>query len=366
MDGLEDPIPRVGDYARAAALVTLSTGVSWLVRPWLTLPDVAMMYLLVIMAVALRLGRGPSVLASALSVGTYDFFFVPPYFTLAVEDARNVLTFVTMFVIGQILSTLTLRLRRSEREALQREARTVALASERERLAEEARAAALKAHTEEARSTLLSAVSHDLRTPLAAITGAATALRDNPDGLDRPRRDELVATLCDEAVRMERLIRNLLDMTRLQAGAVAVHREWVPLEEVVGSALARLDDALAGRAVMLALPYSLPMVSVDPVLLEQVFVNLLENATRHTPAGTPLDLRGRARPDGAVEVSVADRGPGLAPGDELRAFERFYRGASAGTGGGVGLGLPIARAIAEAHGGTLTAHARDGAARSFA
>ncbi len=330
-------------YSQSAAFIAINTALSSLARPWIALPDVAMLYLLVIMAAAMRYGRGPSVLASVLSVAAYDFFFVSPRFSFEVDEPRNLLTFAMMFVIGQIMASSTRRIREG---------------------ASDARAASVKAHDEEMRSTLLSAVSHDLRTPLAAITGAATALRDDGAGLDTARRDDLTTTICEEAERMERLIANLLDMTRLASGAMKVRREWVPLEEVVGSALTRLDARLTGRAVRVDLPAALPLASVDPLLLEQVFVNLLENAARHTPASTPIEISARARDDGDVQVDVADRGPGLAVGDEARVFERFYRGAGAGRGG-VGLGLPISRGIAEAHGGTLTAHAREGGGAVF-
>lgn len=349
-------------YPQAAALVALATAVSWLAHPWLALPDTAMVYLLVIVAAAARFGRGASVLAAALSVATYDFFFITPRYTFAVDDPRHLVTFAAMFVIGQVIAALTLRLRRSEAEAHAREARTAALSAERARLAEEARAAAVEAQAEKLRSTLLSAVSHDLRTPLAAITGAATTLRDDAAGLAPAQRDEMVATICEEAERMERLIANLLDMTRLESGAVTVRREWVPLEEIVGSALTRLDAKLAGRPVRVAIPDDLPLVSVDPVLLEQLFFNLLDNATRHTPAASPLDLAARALPDGGVEVEVSDRGPGLPEGAEARVFERFFHTG----GGGVGLGLAIARGIAQAHGGALAARRREGGGATFA
>ena len=349
--------PLADGYPQTVALIALTTAAAVGSRRWLALPDVAMLYLLVIVAVAVRYGRGPSVLASALSVATYDFFFIAPYYTFAVDDLRNLLTFVTMFVIGQLIAALTLRIRRDARTARDREARAAALA-------DEARAASLKAHTEAMRSTLLSAVSHDLRTPLAALTGAATVLRDDDADLDATRRADMIATVCDEAERMERLIGNLLDMTRLESGAMTVRREWVVLEEVVGSALVRLESRLAGRTVTTDLPDTLPMVSVDPVLLEQVFVNLLENAAKYTPSDAPLAVSARVCDDGAVEVCVADRGPGLPEGDTQRVFERFYRAPDA-VGVGVGLGLPIARGIAEAHGGMLTAHGRDGGGTVF-
>ncbi|NUQ53558.1 MAG: hypothetical protein HUU19_12780 [Phycisphaerales bacterium] len=250
-----------------------------------------------------------------------------------------------------------------ERSVLDAFVQQGALALERARLSEEAKAAVLKARTEEMRSSLLSAVSHDLRTPLAAITGAASALRDPGGGLDADQRADLVITIGEEAERLERLVANLLDMTRLESGALVVKRDWVPLEEIVGAAATRLEAKLRGRTVSVSLPLDLPLLSVDPVLLEQVFVNLLENAVRHTPPGSPIDVAAR-RDDEAVVVEVSDRGPGIPSGDEERVFEKFYRGPAA-PGGGVGLGLAICRGIAEAHGGTLKAEARPGGGSTF-
>jgi two-component system sensor histidine kinase KdpD len=163
----------------------------------------------------------------------------------------------------------------------------------------------------------------------------------------------------DEADRLERLVSKLLDMTRVAAGALDPRREWVPLEELVGSALRRVARAFAHRSVRTELEPDLPLLPVDPILMEQVLVNLLENVARHTPAGTPVAIYGRARP-GAVEVEVADQGPGLPPGKRL--FEPFVRGPS----GGSGLGLAICRGIVEAHGGVIEAdNAAGGASFRF-
>jgi two-component system sensor histidine kinase KdpD len=252
------------------------------------------------------------------------------------------------------------RLGADQRHFLDTFARQAALALERARLAEEAKAAALRARTEEMRSSLLSAVSHDLRTPLAAITGAATTLLDESGPVAPAQRQELLETICEEAERLERLVGNLLDMTRLESGAVAVKREWVPLEEIVGSALTRLESRLGGRPVRAALPADLPLLSVDPVLLEQVFVNLLENAAKYTPTDSAIEIAARSDESG-VQIEVADRGPGLPPGSESRIFEKFFRRGP--SGGGVGLGLAICRGIVEAHEGRLVAENRaDGGA----
>lgn len=237
------------------------------------------------------------------------------------------------------------------------------LALERASLNEEAHRAEGRARDEEMRSSLLSAVSHDLRTPLAAITGAGTALRDDAGRLDGEQRAELLETICAESERMERLVGNLLDMMRLASGDLAPAREWLPLEETVGAALTRLEGRLAGRDIVLDVPHDLPLLRLDPVLFEQVLLNLLDNVLKYTPAGSPLEIRATSR-GGRVVATIADRGPGLPPGAEQAAFEKFWRGAPPGVGG-AGLGLPICRSIVATHGGSLEVSARPGGGAVF-
>ncbi|HEX7480139.1 MAG TPA: ATP-binding protein, partial [Polyangiales bacterium] len=253
-------------------------------------------------------------------------------------------------------------LHQDELELLQAFTRQGSVAIERARFAEDAKAAALRARTEEMRSSLLSAVSHDLRTPLAAITGAATTLRD-ADGVPLEQRSDLLQTICEEAERLERLLGNLLDMTRVEARALGVKREWVPLEELIGSALTRLEGKLGSRVVETDLPTDLPLLGADPVLLEQVFVNLIENACKYTPPQTPIEVKARVA-NATVTIEIADRGPGIPAGDEERVFDKFYRGPHVGIGG-VGLGLPICRGIVDAHGGSIRAENRVGGGAVF-
>jgi len=250
-----------------------------------------------------------------------------------------------------------------QRHLLDALARQGALALERVGLAAGAEAAALRARTEAMRSSLLSAVSHDLRTPLAAITGAASALTGGAPGLDPAQRDELAETIYEESARLERLVANLLDMTRLASGAVTVKREWIPVEELVGGVLTRLDPALKGREVKTNVAPGLPLLSVDPVLFEQVLVNLVDNAIKHTPPASPIEIGSHALPRG-IAIEIGDRGPGVPRGSEELIFEKFQRGASAGTSG-VGLGLAICRGIVEAHGGTIQVTPRDGGGAVF-
>ena len=235
----------------------------------------------------------------------------------------------------------------------------VAVALDRALLAAEMQAAQVRAEAERVRNALLSAVSHDLRTPLTAITGAASAALEGETRLDAATRRELLESIRDEAERLNRLVNNLLDVTRLESGSLQLRREWIPVEELVGVALARLAKPLGDRKVTTRLPEDLPPVLVDGLLIEQVLINLLENATKHTPAGQPIDIEARRVAD-TIVVDVADRGPGLPTGEEQRIFDKFF---GAGTGGGAGLGLTICRAIVEAHGGRIRGeNRRDGGA----
>lgn len=238
----------------------------------------------------------------------------------------------------------------------------IALAIERSNAANAVREAQLLVETEQMRSTLSSAVSHDLRTPLATITGAATTLLTQGGQLSGEVPTELLMSIVREAERLNRLVGNLLDMTRLESGQVRLKRAWHSVEEIVGAALGRLQEPLAGRAITTRIPADLPLIRTDDVLLGQVFFNLLENAVKYTPAGSPLTLAAWAE-NGGVTIEFSDAGPGFAPGEETRIWEKFYRGKSA-EGGGSGLGLAICDAIVKAHQGSITAHSRpEGGAR---
>ena len=228
-----------------------------------------------------------------------------------------------------------------------------ALALERARLAEEAQQARVGAETERLRNSLLTSVSHDLRTPLAAITGAATTMLEGGGRLDAGTRQELLEAIRDEAERLNRLVQNLLEMTRLESGALTLRRDWHPVEEVVGAALGRAAKRLASRRVTVTIPPDLPLVAIDDVLIEQVLVNLLDNAVKYAAPEGAIRLMATATAH-AVTVEVANHGPTLPPGEEERVFEKFHRVVADGRQG-AGLGLAICRGIVEAHGGRIWA-----------
>lgn len=238
-----------------------------------------------------------------------------------------------------------------------------AQALQRVQLTHEAQLAEVRARTEELRSALLSSVSHDLRTPLAAVTGAASTLLARGSALPQRDRDDLAQAIHEEAARLARLVANLLDMTRLESGTLVLKKEWIPLEEPLGAALGQLETHLQGRALKVDLPADLPLVPCDAVLVEQLLINLVENAIKYAGTGA-IELQGRATAEG-VEITVADRGPGVPAGSEGRLFEKFYRAAQGGGARGAGLGLAICRAIVTAHGGEISVHNREGGGAVF-
>lgn len=349
-------VPRVRDYAAALGAVVVATVLGWPLYHGFHLPDerrphlvantnVLMLYLVGVVWVATRYSRRAAIVASVLGVLLFDLCFVPPYLRFNVADQQYLITFSVMLLTALVISTQTDRLRSQSAAA---------------------REAWERAEAEFLRNTLLSGVSHDLRTPLAAITGATSLLVESGDRLPMAARAELLAAIADEADRMERLVNNLLDMTRLEAGGLALKREWQHVQEVVGAALHHSLKRLGDRPVTTDVPATLPMVYIDSVAVEQVLVNLLDNAVEYTPAGQAIDVTARATA-AEVSVEVADRGPGLPPEAGQRVFEKYFR-ASPRTGkarGGLGLGLAICKGLVEAHGGTITAANRPGGGAVF-
>jgi two-component system sensor histidine kinase KdpD len=342
------------EYGFAVVAVATATAISFVMYPRFELTNLVMVYLLGTVAVAARGQRGPAAFSSTLSVLCFDFFFVPPRFTFSVSDAQYLWTFLVMFTAAMIISHLTIRMREEAEAARQGEERSVWLM-------EKAKKAEIDAETERMRSSLLSSVSHDLRTPLTAIVGSAGALLEKEDLVKNPKNRELLENIQTEGERLSHLVQNLLEATRLESGPVQLEKELYPLEEVVGSVLGRMEKSLKGRKLKVQIPENLPLIPVDATLIEQVFSNLLENAIRHTPHQVALEIIASAG-ENEVIVSVADRGPGL-KGEQLeRVFEKFYHDPSSS---GSGLGLAISRAIVKAHGGRISAENRKGGGAVF-
>lgn len=337
LDLAESPIP---GYLKSLAAVTVATLVAWAMYGRLNDANLIMAYLLATVFAATRYGRGPAVVASLLSVLAFDYFFVPPNFSFEITDIQYLFTLVVMLIVALVIGSLTANLRQQAKLAIQVE-------------------------EESMRNALLSAISHDFRTPLAAIVGASGSLLEDAEYLPDEVKREFVQTIHDEAQRMTRLANNILEMARLEVGAIKLNREWYPVEELIGIALTRLRQRLADRELKLVVAPELPLVRVDAVMIDAVLENLLENALKYTPPRSPIEIGARLLAD-TVQMWVADRGPGLREGSETRIFEKFYQEAQAGrAGSGAGLGLSICRAIVAAHGGTIVAENRAGGGAVF-
>ncbi|WP_429537053.1 DUF4118 domain-containing protein [Paraburkholderia youngii] len=247
-----------------------------------------------------------------------------------------------------------------QRRMLDTFAAQIALALERVHYVEIAQDALISMESERLRNSLLSAISHDLRTPLTAIVGFASLLAEPGHGEKAGQRstNELAEGIYEEAMRMTGIVTNLLDMVRLQEGSMRLNRQWSSLEELIGAALAASRRLLCGRQVTTHVPHDLPLVRLDAVLVERLLANLFDNAAKYTPAGSPLTISAAVVEEHEhryVKVNVEDSGPGLSPGMESRVFDKFTRGEKESALPGIGLGLAICRAIVDAHGGKIGA-----------
>lgn len=332
------------DLATAVLAVGVAAGAGLLLRRFLTPIDVSLLLLLAVVTVGVSASRRAVLVSAMLAIALFDFLFVPPYLTFGVEDGAYLVTFGVMAGVGLLMGQLTARLREQREALLASAAVTDALraAQDRDRL---------RIASEQLRTALLSSLSHDLRTPLASIEGASSTLLTDRDAIPGPAREELLQGIHSEVRRMHRLVANLLDMVRVESGDLVPQRALQPIDDVVGVVLLRLDATLAHHRVEVALPDSLPPIQIDELLIEQVLVNLLENAVRHAPEGTTISIAAVATST-HLEVSVTDQGNGVAPELTEEIFTKFSRGPSP-VGQGIGLGLAICRGILTAHGGWI-------------
>lgn len=446
--------------------------------------NLAMIYLLAVLVVAVNLGRNPAIVAVALCVGAFDFLYVPPRFSFAINNFQYLITLAVMLVTALVTAHLASSLREKAHDAQRREANTHALYDltrelagtatwsdarlyatsfllrqlrapslivladgggeleaiaddsplginrelaqdamknhefvrdvedpgagfatayvrlgtsnaaagvlalrfddrpedddaadealalvqtvaslvsgvlDRIRFAEAAQTAEIENQTERLRSSILSALSHDVRTPLTAMVGLADSLFLNKPPLPASAL-ETAQALREQAERLAAMVSNLLEMARLNAGDVQLRLEWQPVEEVVGASLKLMGASLVNHPVKLSLAHDLPLVNIDAVLIERVMCNLLDNAAKYSPEGTVIDLTAR-RVDHAVEISVADQGAGFKSSNPADLFRMFVRGTSESNASGTGLGLAICKSIIDAHGGTICAEDRAG------
>jgi two-component system sensor histidine kinase KdpD len=358
--------PFVGTRTRrivAGCLVTLAglAVASALLLPFRSRITVATSALVLVVPITLGVAVGGfAVVPFGVAAGflTFDFFFIPPYYTFYVTEGEDWVSLVVYACVGCTVGGVVAQLDRAQR------------AASRIRVLEE---------VDRLRAALMGSVSHDLRTPLASIKASISDLADPGLHLSEEDRATLLRTTEEETDRLTRLVANLLDMSRIQAGALAPHRSATPLDELIGAVAARLAPMFADHPLTLDTADGLPLVDVDYLLIEQVLTNLLENAARHTPPGTAVTLRaalaasaasvasGAGASGAEVEVAVVDHGPGVPEEERDRIFDEFYRPGAEGRGpAGAGMGLAIVKAIVEAHGGRIRVEPTPGGGATFA
>lgn len=313
-------------YLISTGLVVITTILGQVVKKELEPTNIVMFYLLAIVVVAIRWGQGPAIAASVLSVLAFDFFLVPPYLTFGVSDIQYIFTFIAFLIVGIVVSALASRTR--------------------EHLAQR--------QTEKLQTALLSSISHDLRTPLSSITGSLTALLDNYPGMDDATRKDLLESALKESSRLNQFVGNLLDMTRMEAGALKVVRKLCEVRDVVGAALEQLKEKAKFRDIRIDIPRDFPEVPMDFSLMMKVFLNILDNAIKYSSQETRIDISATVLKD-SIRIEIKDRGCGVPKSDLGRIFEKFYRVERPRQSSGVGLGLSICKGIVEAHDGEIRA-----------
>jgi two-component system, OmpR family, sensor histidine kinase KdpD len=478
------PIPWQG-YLKSLVLVLATSLVCEPAHLYLAPTNLVMVYLLAVVLAAARLGRKPAILTAFLSVMAFDFFFVPPRFTFAVTDTEYFITFIALFTVGVVISTLVSQSRERAEAIREREVQTAslyylsrdlavssdlagivdamvsnieeslgaqlavllpegerlavkkassaltldmkesavadwafknsspagrgtdtlvsagllylpiattgtalgilgvklkdqtdytsplsrrlleafatqaALAIERVHLSQQAEQAQILEARETLERALLNSISHDLRTPLVSITGALGALMDKKSGLEPGTRDDLLAAAWEEAARLNRFVRNLLDMTRLESGALKLKQIPCDVLDLIGCALAALEPQIGKKCIEVRVPPDLPLVRMDMVLMTQVVINLIDNSLKYAPRDSALEIVAELA-DQVLTLTISDLGPGIPEADLARVFDKFYRVPVPEGAGGTGLGLSICKGIVVAHGGSILARNRDG------
>ncbi|MFP3343433.1 ATP-binding protein [Halomonas sp. SIMBA_159] len=309
---------------------------AWWLHTWLALANLSLIFLTAVLACAVLASSHAAFISALVNFVVFNVGFTEPYFSLAVSEREQLVTLLFFLLIALVVGHIA----GVSRERM--------LALNASRLAEE---------QERLRSALLASVSHDLRTPLASIIGAASSLRTLDAQLSQQDRFELLDGVLHESERLNRYIQNLLDMTRLGHGELAIERDWISVDDLVASARRRLTGALADINVRQAWDGELPLLNVHPALIEQALVNVLENAARFSPPNGVITIAAATDPlHSTLTLTVTDEGPGIPPAMREQVFEMFFTGNEGDRSlHGTGLGLAICRGMLGAHGGTVTA-----------
>ena len=352
---------KLNRYSGALLAIAVATALPIPVRAHINATTVALELLLAVLFVAIAFGRKPALLASVFGMFGFNFFFLPPYHTLTIADPQNWVALSAFFITALAVGQLSARAKRraEEAEAGRREVRR--LYDELQEAFERASEAEAIKRSERLKSALLDAVTHDIRTPLTSIKASATLLledRDETDAsakLSQEEQHEIFEVIEHSADRLDRFVEGIVDLARIEAGALSLHRNWGAVEDIIEAAVAQAEPLTRNHVIQVKIANELPVIRVDARTVTEVIYALIDNASKYAPPGTAIAIEAARTGDGAVEIAVEDQGPGIPVHSRERAFQRFHRLNGHETTGrtGIGMGLAIARGIVEAHGGRI-------------
>lgn len=354
---------RWSSYLLAVLSVGASTGLLIPLRGRINSTTIGFAFLLVVLFTAIFRGSKPALLAAVLGVLSYNFFFLPPFHTFTIADPQNWIALTAFFVTALAVGQLSAR---AKERAIQAEAGRIRIKHLYEELQQAfdraSETEALK-RSERLKSALLDAVTHDIRTPLTSIKASATLLledREAKEQIEKLSPDEqeaMLRVITHGTDRLDRFIEGIVDLARIEAGEINLHRNWGAVDDIIDAALARADPLTGRHRINISIQEELPVVRVDARAVTEVIYILIDNASKYSPTDSQITIEARRVADDVVEIAVEDEGSGIPPDLRERVFERFYRGGRNGAAseraGGIGIGLAIAKGIVEAHGGKI-------------
>ena len=332
-------------------------------RAHINATTVAVALLLAVLFVAIAFGSKPALVASVLAMLGFNFFFLPPYHTFTIADPQNWVALTAFFITALAVGQLSARAKRRAEEAEAGRVEIRRLYDELQDAFERASEAEATKRSERLKSALLDAVTHDIRTPLTSIKASATLLledRDEAEAMAKLSPEEkhaILKVITHAADRLDRFVEGMVDLARIEAGGIKLHRNWRAIADIIEAALAQAEPLTQRHTIEVIVADELPVVRVDARAVTEVIYTLLDNAWKYAPPHTQITIKARETEDDTIEIAIEDEGPGIPAHYRGRVFERFYR--IAGNGfiredtHGIGMGLAIAKGIVEAHGGRI-------------
>ena len=349
-------------YSLATLGTALLTGLLLPLRSHINSTTVGFAYLLVVVFVAILWGSKPALLASVLAMLCFNFFFLPPFHTFTIADPQNWVALTAFFITALAVGQLSARAKRRAEEAEAGKVEIRRLYDELREAFDRASEAEAVKRSERLKTALLDAVTHDIRTPLTSIKASATLLLEDREEteelakLSPQEQQAMLEVITHGADRLDRFVEGIVDLARIEAGDISLHRNWGSVDDIIDAALAQAEPLTRNHEINVVVAEELPVVRVDARAVTEVIYALLDNASKYAPPGSVITIEAHRAADDVIEISVEDQGPGIPMNLRERAFEKFYRIAGNGADGrtgGIGMGLAIAKGIVEAHGGRI-------------